>query len=127
MAECLYSALKIIAVWIPNVAVPRPATNTAAWWIFVNGEKSMGTAKCQESSKIEGLCPPPPTPNPQCSPILGPWQFETWDFQGGPLPKFYPMTKILYKLLPPSPLPPPLCTSSSSSPWQCVYVSGMGG
>ena len=37
------SALKIIAVWILNVLVPRPATmetrkrwaNTAAWWIFV--------------------------------------------------------------------------------------------
>ena len=43
VAECLHSALKIIAVQIVNVLVPRPATkekqkrwaNTAAWWILV--------------------------------------------------------------------------------------------
>ena len=42
VAECLHSALKIIALWILNVLVPQPATmekqeqwaNTAAWWIF---------------------------------------------------------------------------------------------
>ena len=47
-------------MWIRNVLVPRPLTmekqkqwaNTAAWWIFVNGEKSIDTAYCQESSCI---------------------------------------------------------------------------
>ena len=41
----LHSALKMIAVWILHVFVPRPASvekqkqwaNTAAWWIFMNG------------------------------------------------------------------------------------------
>ena len=47
MAECLHSALKIIAAWILNVLVPWHVTiekqkqwaNTAAWWIFMSGEK----------------------------------------------------------------------------------------
>ena len=56
--ECLHSALKMIAVWILNVLMPRPATrekqkqwaNTAAWCIFVSAEKSIDAAHCLETS-----------------------------------------------------------------------------
>ena len=34
--------------------------NTAAWGIFVTGERSMDAANCQQHSKTAGLCPPPP-------------------------------------------------------------------
>ena len=59
-AECLHSALKIIAAWILHVLVPRPAgmekqtqsANTVDWWIFVSGEKPIDAANCQESSNI---------------------------------------------------------------------------
>ena len=79
----MHSALKMTAVWILQVLVPRPATmtqkrwaNTAAWWIFVtqasakeglgqifvNGAKSIAAANCRESScsKIAGPCPASP-------------------------------------------------------------------
>jgi len=47
-----------------DVLVPRPATmeeqkrwvNTAAWWIFVNGEKSIDARRAVIS---EGFVPPP--------------------------------------------------------------------
>ena len=49
-----------------NVPVPQPATmenqtlwaNTATWWIFVSGEKSIDAASCQESGNT-------PTPLPR--------------------------------------------------------------
>ena len=64
IAERLHPALKIMAVWFLKCAVRRPATDreterpgqTAAWWIFVSGEKSIDAANFQESSNILGLC-----------------------------------------------------------------------
>ena len=54
------STMKAIAVWILRVLVPSPAAmekqkrwaNTAAWWIFVNGERPIGAANRHESSNI---------------------------------------------------------------------------
>ena len=60
--------MKIIAVWILNLLVPRPATDGETEtvgqhigsWTFMNGERPIGTTNCQESSNILGLCPPTP-------------------------------------------------------------------
>ena len=62
VAECLHSALKYIALWILNVLLPQPreaktggGDTTLAWWIFVNGKKSIG-----QRADTSELFPNPP-------------------------------------------------------------------
>ena len=70
-----HTALNIIAVWVLNKLVhDKPPmekqkwwANTAAWWIFVSGEKLID-ADFQETSDIEGFAPPPPPPPPPNTP-----------------------------------------------------------